>query len=753
MRMTPITQKSSGDSIAPPPTNTPSSTPIVSYECVLELSGMDCASCADTVERVAGSISGVEEAKADVMAQRLRLQLTDRASSEQLARALRGAGYPVSKVVRVSDRYEWIGEDAASLSWLDTHGQLLYTVLSGVFWTAGMLSHFVFQLPVAVIIFSVLAVLTGGRYVFPAGLQALRQGALDIHFLMAAAAIGALVIGEYLEGASVLFLYSISEYLEELSMGRARNAVKKLMGLAPEEASLLRDGTEVLVPIEELQIGDLVMVRPGERIPVDATVVRGTSSVNQAAITGESLPVVKERDDEVFAGTLNGDGALELRVLKLAHDTTLARIMHSIEEAQGSRSQTQSFVDRFARIYTPAIVALTLVLAVLPPLLFQGDWDTWIYRALVLLVVSCPCALVIATPVTMVSALGGAARAGILIKGGLHVETAARITSIGIDKTGTLTVGEPTVDRVVVFGETDEHALLQDAAWAERESEHHLGAAIVAHAQAQGIDVGSLRVLETRAHVGLGLETETDDRRLFVGNPRYMKQLGVWTAQAGEALEEGEAQGATVIFVARQRSDEPSPTLQGAIALRDRLRPEAVEALRELRSHGVEEIVMLTGDSPAAARAIAAQLADENVPLSGVHAGLLPEDKVQAVKNMRAQSTGAVAMVGDGVNDAPALAAADLGVAMGQGGTDVALETADVVLVGDDLRRLAQMRRFSQRARSILRWNISIALGLKLIFVVLAATGLSTLWLAVLADTGATLIVVANGLRAMRLPE
>lgn len=722
--------------------------------CTLAIGGMDCASCGETVERALKHLPGVLDAQADVMGGRVRIELRPELSPESLGQTLARSGYPVQSVVRASSGFRWIEmpKDAPTPPWWRTHAQLLYTVLAAVFWTAALLASFVWKVESAVIVFSVLAVIAGGRFVFPAGLRALRLGKLDMNFLMSAAAIGALIIGEYVEGASVLFLYSVAEYLEARSMDRARSAVKKLMELSPPEASLRVDGGEQRVPVESLEIGDVVIVRPGERIPVDGRIVRGASFVNQAAITGESLPLAKAQEDEVFAGTLNGDGALEISVQKLAEDTTLARIMHSIEEAQASRSQTQRFVDRFASAYTPAIVALTILIAIVPPLVLGGDWHTWIYRALVLLVVSCPCALVIATPVTMVSALGGAAKAGVLVKGGVHLESASRLRHLAFDKTGTLTTGKLVVDAVIPLGALEERELLRYAAIAERESEHPLAAAILALAEARGLDLQDVNILQTQAYVGRGLKTTIAGEDLYAGNPRLLKELCLWTEEGDAILAREEARGASVIFIAAQSHDSASARMLGAIALNDTLRTEAVEALRELRSLGVETISMLTGDSDASAQGIAAQLAAAGQPLDVVGAGLLPEDKVHALKRLRAEKEGGVAMVGDGVNDAPALAAADLGIAMGTSGTDVALETADVALMGDDLRRIGLLLRYATRAQGVLRWNIGVALGLKLLFIVLATTGYATLWMAVLADTGATLLVVANGLRAMWVP-
>lgn len=736
------------------------------YGCVLQIGGMDCSSCVDRVERAVLEVPGVEAARADVMSGRLRLALDARASSAQLERVLQRAGYPVQAVVRVDGGYQWDADasPAAAPAWW--RGPMLYTVLAGVFLAAALLSEWVFESTPALILFSALSVAAGGRFVLPAGLRALTRGALDMHFLMSAAAIGAFFIGEYLEGASVLFLYSIAELLESRSMDRARDAVRGMMDLAPQHATRLEAGEEVSVPVAALQLGDRVVVRPGERVPSDGVIQRGRSSIDQAAITGESLPQAKEPGDAIFAGTLNGEGALEFEVTALAHDTTLARILHAMEEAQASRSETQRFVDRFARIYTPAVVALTVLIAVIPPLVLGLDWSTWIYRALVLLVVSCPCALVIATPVTMVAALGGAARAGILVKGGRHLEAAARVKHLALDKTGTLTHGVLTIDALMPTAGASEEELLAYAAMAEQESEHPIARAIVAQARARDIAAPWQERVETRALPGFGVETVFQEGRVLVGNPRLFQERGAWNAELQSLLSKSEERGATLVVVARADHAAPasgadtaadaSPApirVLGAIALRDTLRGDAAEALRELRALGVERFTMLTGDGPASAAMIAEELAQAGAPLDAVHAGLLPEEKLDAVRKAVSDDERGLAMVGDGINDAPALAAATLGVAMGRSGADVALEIADVVLVGDAFHRLPTLRRFARRAQAILRWNIAIALGLKVLFIVLATAGIASLWLAILADTGASLIVVANGLRARYLPS
>lgn len=723
--------------------------------CTLEISGMDCASCGENVERALVSLPGVHQPEADVMGAKVRMRLDEHASPRAIRKTLRQIGYPLKRVVETSDDHQWPSEaaleaEAAQIPWYRRHAMLMYTVVAAIACLAAVLVHFLAPAPAWELGLSLVAIVAGGRYVMPAGLRSLRYGALDINFLMSAAAIGAIVIGEYVEGASVLVLFSLAEYLEDRSMARARNAVKGLMALTPQMASLLVDDQEQRVAVEDLRLGDIVRVRPGERIPVDGAVVRGASSVNQAAITGESLPVFKEYEDEVFAGTINGAGAMDLVVQKHAEDTTLAKILHAMEEAQASRSETQRFVDRFARYYTPAVVVATILISIIPPLVVGGDWNTWIYRGLVLLVVSCPCALVIATPVTMVSALGGAANAGVLVKGGRYLEAAAALETVVWDKTGTLTKGTFSVDALIPMPGVEANEVLAYAALAELQSEHHYAAAIVDHARAVGIELDPSRVHSMNALVGRGVEANVDDGQVLVGNRRFFSERGVWT-DACEAFFEDTSDPTSTTFVAYLPADAP-PRVLGALRLRDTLREDAGATIRALRQLGVSKMYMLTGDGEPAATAISMQLNAQGAPLDDVRFGLLPTDKVDAVKSIGAQGSGTIAMIGDGINDAPALAQADLGVAVGNVATDIALEAADVVITGPRLQKLEVLMRYALRAQRILRVNIAIALGLKFLFIILAVAGVATLWMAIVADTGATVIVVANGLRAMRVP-
>jgi Cd2+/Zn2+-exporting ATPase len=631
--------------------------------------------------------------------------------------------------------------------------RLALALVSGGFWAASLAAAWALGSGGEATLLATGAVVSGGWYVFPRGWKALRNRALDMNFLMSAAALGALAIGEPAEAASVMFLFAVAQLLETASMERARRAIRSLMELAPAQATVRRGGAELRVPAETVAVGETVVVRPGERIPVDGTVTLGRSSVDQATITGESVPVVKEEGDDVFAGTVNGEGVVEIRSTHAPGDTTLARIIHAVEEAQASRAPSQAFVDRFARVYTPAVVAAAGLVAVVPPLAVGAAWNEWIYRALALLVVACPCALVISTPVTVVSALAGAARRGILIKGGLHLETAGRARVVAMDKTGTLTEGRPHVVGEVSLDGTDTAGILALAAAVERRSEHPLAAAVVERARGAGVVPPPAE--EVRALPGRGAEGVVGDLRILVGSPRLFGEEGAGEAAEAPQVKALEEEGLTVILVGAAPVAERGGTsagplrIIGALALADRPRTEAGGAVAALRRAGIAELAILTGDHPATATALARTLGQDP---GVVQAGLLPEDKVAAVHRLRDEH-GSVLMVGDGVNDAPALAAADVGVAMGAAGTDVALETADIALMADDLSALPALVRLARKAESIIRANIVFALAVKAVFVVLAVAGMATLWMAVLADMGASLLVIGNGMRALSISE
>ncbi|WP_342537105.1 heavy metal translocating P-type ATPase [Sporosarcina sp. FSL K6-3508] len=585
------------------------------------------------------------------------------------------------------------------------------------------------------IVLFALAILIGGYSLMKEGLLNLSKLEFDMSTLMTIAVIGAALIGDWAEGAVVVFLFSVSEALESYSIDKARNSISSLMEIAPTTATVLRNGVEYEVEVEELMINDVILIKPGQKIAMDGEVIQGNSSVNQSAITGESVPVHKVLGDEVFAGTLNEEGSMQVRVTKLAEDTTIAKIIHLVEEAQAEKAPTQQFVDLFAKYYTPAILAISVLIMVIPPLAMGGLWSDWFYKGLVVLVVGCPCALVISTPIAIVTAIGNAARNGVLIKGGIHLEETGQIKVIAFDKTGTLTEGRPEVTDVISVSAVTEAELLKQAASIERFSQHPLATAIMRAAGKLSNDL--LEVEDFQSITGKGAKGLLGGRLVYVGSPNLYKEMDRLEESFEQRILELQRQGKTVMLVWSEAG------LDGMIAVADQVRKSSLSVIQKLHQMGIRKTVMLTGDNQSTASAIGQQLG-----LSEVKAELLPHEKVAMIKSMR--QYGKVAMIGDGVNDAPALASANIGIAMGGAGTDTALETADIALMADDLEKLPYTINLSMRTKQIILQNISIALGLKVIALLLIIPGWLTLWMAVMADMGATVIVVLNSLRLMR---
>lgn len=582
----------------------------------------------------------------------------------------------------------------------------------------------------------VIATLIGS--VFPAqrAWRSLQRGSLDINVLMIVAVAGALVIRQFEEAAMVVSLFALAQWLEAQSLDRARQAIGSLIDQAPADILILDDHGERRVRIDQAQPGTRMLVKPGERIALDGVVLAGRSDVNQAPITGESVPVDKAEGDDVFAGTINGHGALTVTVTRRRADTTLARIVHMVEAAQAKRAPLQQFIDRFAAWYTPAIVVLATAVAAVPWIVPGQSGDVWIYRALVLLVVSCPCALVISTPVSIVSALAGAARQGVLVKGGIHLERLAAVRVIAFDKTGTVTTGRLTLDAVrPVNGHSDE-ALVALAASVESQSEHPIARAIVSAALQRGVALE--RADHVRALPGLGVEGFVKGAKVVCGAPRLFADGVALTGEAADAARDIMAGGMSAIVVMR------NDAAVGVLGVKDRPKAGAAQVVSDLRAQGVSRVAMITGDHDAAAQAAGSELGVDDVQSSQ-----LPADKVAAVERLR-MAHGAVAMVGDGVNDAPALAAADVGIVMGAMGSDAALETADIALMTDDLPKVPYTIRLSRATLANIRTNVVISVGLKVAFIALAIAGVATLWMAVLADTGASALVVANAVRLRR---
>ena len=586
--------------------------------------------------------------------------------------------------------------------------------------------------------FLLLSILIGGYSMILKGIRNLLRLNFDMFVLMTVAITGALFIGEWQEAAVVVFLFAVSEMLESYSMEKARQSIRSLMEIAPKEATVIRNGKEIRLPVEELMVGDITLVKPGEKIAIDGEIIEGTSSINEAAITGESMPVEKTVGDTVYAGTLNQQGAIRVRVTKLVEDTTIAKIIHLVEEAQNERAPSQAFVDRFAKYYTPVVMALAIVIAVVPPL-FGGDWERWLYQGLALLVVACPCALVVSTPVAIVSAIGRAAKSGVLIKGGVYLEEAGNLKAIAFDKTGTLTKGEPAVSDIETLNNISEAEILRIAASLEKLSEHPLAKAIVKNSEESNITLQKAE--EFSAITGKGASGKIGGETYYIGNLRLFEELHDNLEPIMERISSLQQQGKTVMILGTKDK------ILGLIAVADQVREQSVQAISELKKAGIAKTIMLTGDNNKTAASIA-----KLVGVDEYYGELLPQDKLAKIKELR-EKYGKVAMIGDGVNDAPALASATVGIAMGGAGTDTALETADIALMADDLSKLPFTIRLGRSAVRVIKQNISFALVTKLIAVLLVFPGWLTLWLAILADMGATILVTLNGIRLLRVKD
>lgn len=576
----------------------------------------------------------------------------------------------------------------------------------------------------------ILAIILGCLHVVPKVVNSLKNKRIDINVLMLIAVSGALAIGQYFEGAIVIFLYTVAHILEDWSSEHAKNAISKLLDLAPSVA-YLENGTEILV--DTVEIGTRLVVKPGDKIPVDGVIIEGTTTVNQAPITGESIPVDKGMGDGVFAGTINESGALVIETTKVASDSTLARIIQMVSQAQTRRALIRQWVDKFAHIYTPAMIVLAILIALVPPL-FQGQWQRWFYEALVILVIACPCALVISTPVTIVSSLSSAARKGILIKGGLFIEIPAALKTIAFDKTGTLTKGKPVVSEVVPFG-SPQNEVLQLAASLASKSHHPLSQAVCKRA-----DEEKIAALDCRAFTeikGLSIRGEIENKVYFFGSRKEALARNVLTEEIAAQIDRFEQRGSTISLLSTDK------TILGLLVFTDQLREDTKAVIKELKDLGIRT-VMLTGDNEGAAKSVLKAAAVDEA-----YASLLPEEKVAKIHALE-KEFGHIAMVGDGINDAPAMAASSLGISMGAAGSDIAIETSDIALMTDNLKRIPDLIHHSRRTMRLIKQNIAFSLAIKGIFLILAFANLATLWMAIAADTGASLVVVFNGMRMLR---
>ncbi|QDV85352.1 heavy metal translocating P-type ATPase [Stieleria magnilauensis] len=703
----------------------------------LRIHGMDCAEEVSILKRELVPLVGSDD--------RLGFDLLNGKLTVNLDGADVTQGDVLAVIERTGLRAE-VWDDApdrdGELTFWQRNQRTVMTTISGVAGGIGLalqlsLGEADESLPVIAISFYLISIATGLLLVLPKAWHSLVALRPDLNLLMSVAVVGAIAIGEWFEGAAVAFLFSVSLLLESSSVGRARRAIASLMDLSPPTAHLRdEDGKISDVAPADVPVGFTVVVRPGEKIPLDGRVLVGISGVNQAPITGESVPVEKEPGDEVFAGTINGDGLLEIETTKAADDTTLARIIKMVGDAGSKRAPLEKWVEKFAAVYTPVVMIVALLMLVIPPLAFGGDWSVWLYRSLVLLVIACPCALVISTPVSVVAALAAAARNGVLIKGGVFIELPAQLKAIAMDKTGTLTQGAPAVVDVVPMNGHNEAELLMRAGALELNSNHPLARAIVDEAKRRDIELVAADNFETIQ--GKGASGHINGKPFWLGSHRYLEQRGQETPEVHEQLESMQEAGRTVVVVG---NDEH---VCGFITLADAIREETRDAIRELHAAGVEKLVMLTGDNEGTAKAIAAEAG-----IDEVHAELLPEDKVKAVERLVEQHE-YVAMIGDGVNDAPALARASLGLAMGAAGSDAAIETADIALMSDDLSKLPWLVHHSRRTLRIIRQNIGFSLAVKAVFVILTFVGFASLWAAIAADMGASLLVIGNGLRLLR---
>lgn len=715
---------------------------------VFKIDGMDCVEEVAILKREIGPIvGGAEHLAFDVLNGKMTLP-SDSVSAATIIEAVARTGMKAEL---------WQAQTSGPTpdeSFWQRRKRTLLTGVSGICVLAGFIAHagvaggfaqalgsegmgMVSSVPIVARILYGVAILSGAWFVLPKAGLALRRLQPDMNLLMTIAILGAIGIGEWLEAATVAFLFAVSLALESWSVGRARRAVAALMELSPPSARIKGPGgTVVEVPPAQVQVGAEFIVMPGDRIPLDGQVLHGASHVNQAPITGESMPVPKQPGDMVFAGTINGDGALDVTCTRLADDTTLARIIRMVGEAQSRRAPSEQWVETFARYYTPAVLGLAVAILLIPPLLLGLAWQDWLYRSLVLLVIGCPCALVISTPVSIVAAMAASARAGVLVKGGIHIESPARLKAIAFDKTGTLTRGTPTVVEVVPLNGHTEVELLERVGAMESRSDHPLARAILGHIKARGISI--MPATDFQIIQGKGATARFNGKQYWLGSHRYLEERGGETPEVHATLEAMSQAGRTVVLVGDDRH------VCGFVALEDEVRPEARGALLALRELGVEHLIMLTGDNQGTAKAIA-----EQVGIDEFRAELLPADKVSVVESLVAKY-GAVAMVGDGVNDAPAMGRATVGIAMGAAGSDAAIETADIALMSDDLSRLPWIVRHSRNTLTIIRQNIVFSLVVKAIFVVLTFVGYASLWAAIAADMGASLLVIFNALRLLR---
>lgn len=689
---------------------------------ILRLSGLDCSDCAKKLEKTLSEYPGVASALINFTAGKIVVE--HQITENEIIKVIKSLGYSASLEQEKVEIKPWFHDI-----------RLVTTIFSGILIFIAVIIHYVFKLENLSPYIFLAAILVGGGYIFKNAVNSLKYFSLDMNVLMSIAVFGAIGIGEWLEGAAVVFLFSVGNTLQNRTMEKTRDSIRDLMKLSPKKARVSRNGQETMIPIEEIVPGDLVYIHPGDKVPVDGVIVRGTSTLDQSAITGESIPCPKKENDNVFAGTINVDGYIEVKTTKFPGETTLAKIIHLIEEAQSKKAPAQQIVDRFANYYTPIVIGLAIAVAVLPTLIWGLPFEQWFYSSLVLLVIACPCALVISTPVSLVAAIGTAARKGILIKGGSYLERVGFVNSIAFDKTGTLTKGKPQVKNIYTFDEISEDELIKEAASIEVLSKHPLALAIVNEAHKRGL---VFKKADDFINItGMGAIGSINQEDILIGNidlfktemnrDNFQKYVG--------RINEYSSEGSLVILGTREK-------IKGVITFEDSVREGVKDTLKELKDLGMDNLIMLTGDNQLTAAKIATDLQID------FKAELLPDNKLKFIQSLKEK--GKVIMVGDGINDGPALAAADIGIAMGTIGTDTALETADIALMGDNIKVIPYLIKLSRKTVSIIKQNIAFSLILKLFFVGLALIGKATLWMAIFADTGAAVLVILNGMRLMK---
>lgn len=689
------------------------------------IEGMDCAACANTIVNHLKTVPAVKDVRVNFSTGKAQIEHDNEA--DDIIKEVSKAGYTATLVT--SSR-----QSAESRHHKGQNGPIVF---SGILIALGFIgSHTGIASYMTTVLYAI-AMIVSGYKPAKSAYYGIKSRSLDMNVLMTVAALGAAVIGEWLEGATVVWLFALGVALQTRSIEQTRNSIRGLMDLAPSEAWVKENGQLIKKAAEDISIGTTIVVKPGDRIPLDGEIINGESSINQAPITGESIPVDKVIGDAVYAGTINESGSLEIKVTKLVEDTTISKIIHLVEEAQEKKAPTQAFVDKFATIYTPIVFILALFIMVIPPL-FDGAWSEWFYKGLELLVVACPCALVISTPVAIVSAIGNAAKNGVLIKGGTFLEKAGAINAIAFDKTGTLTEGKPAVSEVVSLA-AEENQLLAITKTLEDYSNHPIARAIVDYAAEKKVD--SLQGSNFKILTGKGVQATIQETVYYAGNAKLFSDLGTPLSHCWSHIEKLQNEGKTIIIVGTAKS------VLGIISVADTIRRTTVSALESLKQNGMQQIVMLTGDNEGTAKMIASESRVDRY-----FADLLPEDKVKAIQQLQHEGY-QTAMVGDGINDAPALATADLGIAMGGAGTDTAMETADIVLMADNLEKLPHTMKLSRKALAVIKQNIWFSIIVKVIALAFIFPGWLTLWIAVLSDTGAALLVILNSLRLLKMKK